>query len=57
MPSSRYLRFTSSAIIKVLMQIAEACKLEGKPVSICGEMASDPASVIILMALDLMHSV
>lgn len=39
------------SMIRVLMHIIEACKLEGKPVSICGEMASDPAAVIILLAL------
>lgn len=39
------------AVIQTLMHIVEACHLENKPVSLCGEMASDPACVIILLAL------
>ena len=39
------------AVIRALMQVVDGARLEGKQVSICGEMASDPASVILLLAM------
>lgn len=40
------------AILKALLQVVEGAHAEGKQVSICGEMAADPASVILLLAMD-----
>jgi phosphotransferase system enzyme I (PtsP) len=39
------------AVLSALMEIVEAAHLEGKPVSICGEMAGDPAAVLLLVAM------
>ncbi len=39
------------AVIKALQIIVEAGKTQGKPVSICGEMASSPLAVIALLGL------
>lgn len=39
------------AVLKALIQVVEAGHQEGKHVSICGEMAGDPASVILLIAM------
>jgi len=39
------------AVLRALMQVVKEAQLEGTPVSICGEMASDPVSVIILLAM------
>ncbi len=39
------------AVIRSLMQIAESVHQLGKTVSICGELASDPAAVILLLAM------
>lgn len=38
-------------IIYLLTHIAESCRSEGTPVSICGEIASDPAILILLIAM------
>ncbi|HKY69938.1 MAG TPA: phosphoenolpyruvate--protein phosphotransferase [Gammaproteobacteria bacterium] len=38
-------------VIKALQQVVEAGHLHGKMVSICGEMAADPSSVIVLLGL------
>ncbi len=39
------------AILRALMQIVEGAHSEGKQVGICGEMASDPVAVILLLAM------
>ncbi|MDR3491033.1 MAG: phosphoenolpyruvate--protein phosphotransferase [Gammaproteobacteria bacterium] len=39
------------AVLRALIQIVEGGHQEGKHVSICGEMAGDPAAAIILIAL------
>lgn len=39
------------AVLKALLQIIEAGHEEGKHVSICGEMAGDPAAVLLLVAM------
>ena len=39
------------AVLHALMHVVEQAHLEGKPVSVCGEMAGDPGSAIILMAM------
>lgn len=39
------------SVVKALKFIAEAAHSEGKQVSICGEMASDPAAIILLLAM------
>ena len=33
------------------MKVVSDAHLEGKPVSICGEMAGDPAAAVLLMAM------
>lgn len=39
------------AVIRALLQVVELAHRVHKPVSICGEMASDPASVVLLLAM------
>jgi len=39
------------AILQALMQIVEGTHSQGKKVSICGEMASDPMAAILLLAM------
>lgn len=39
------------ASIRALEHIAEGSRRAGKPVSVCGEMASDPAAVILLLGM------
>ncbi len=39
------------AILHALKQVADAAHAEGKPVSICGELASDPGAALMLMAM------
>ena len=39
------------AVLRSLLHIVEAAHQEGKHVSICGEMAGDPASVLLLIAM------
>lgn len=39
------------AVLRALQQVVTAVKAEGKPVSICGEMAGDPRGAILLMAM------
>jgi len=40
------------AVLLALMQVIEGGHREGKQVGICGEMASDPVAVILLLAMD-----
>ncbi len=39
------------AVLRALLQVVEGGHTEGKEVSICGEMASDPVAVILLLAM------
>ncbi len=39
------------AVLRALQYIARETRKEGKPVSICGEMASDPGGALLLMAM------
>ena len=39
------------AVLKALRQVVEGAHEEGKSVSICGEMASDPVAVILLLGM------
>jgi phosphotransferase system enzyme I (PtsP) len=39
------------AVLRALMQVVAGAHREGKRVSICGEMATDPASAILLLAM------
>ncbi len=39
------------AVIEALEKIVEAAHAKGKPVSICGELAGDPAAAILLLAM------
>jgi phosphotransferase system, enzyme I, PtsP len=39
------------AVLRALMQIVDGGHQEGKHVSICGEMASDPVAVMLLLAM------
>jgi phosphotransferase system, enzyme I, PtsP len=39
------------SVLRALIRVVEGGHQEGKHVSICGEMASDPASVILLIAM------
>lgn len=39
------------AMLQALIQIVEGAHQENKPVSLCGEMAADPAAVILLLGM------
>ncbi|HBX74356.1 MAG TPA: phosphoenolpyruvate-protein phosphotransferase PtsP, partial [Halieaceae bacterium] len=39
------------AVLQALCMVAEAGAAEGKPVSICGELAGDPLAAVLLMAM------
>ncbi len=39
------------AVLQALQAVADAGRAEGRPVSICGELAGDPASAILLLAM------
>jgi phosphotransferase system, enzyme I, PtsP len=39
------------AVLQALVSVAEAGKLEGKPVGICGELAGDPEGAVLLLAM------
>lgn len=39
------------AVLQALVNVVSAAHGQGKPASICGEMAGDPASVILLLAM------
>ena len=39
------------AVLHALMHVVEQARLEDKPVSVCGEMAGDPGSALLLMAM------
>jgi phosphotransferase system enzyme I (PtsP) len=39
------------AMLKILGDIAQACRAHGKPLSLCGEMAGDPIAAMALLCL------
>jgi phosphotransferase system enzyme I (PtsP) len=39
------------AVLQALQNVVRDAHAEGKPVSICGEMAGDPAAAVLLMAM------
>ncbi len=39
------------AVLRALMQVVAGAARHGKPVSVCGEMAGDPASVLLLLGM------
>ncbi|MBT4522381.1 MAG: phosphoenolpyruvate--protein phosphotransferase [Halieaceae bacterium] len=39
------------AVLRALLTVAEASRSEGKPVSICGELAGDPLAAVLLLAM------
>ena len=39
------------AVLQALCTVAEAGRAEGKPVSICGELAGDPLAAVLLLAM------
>jgi phosphotransferase system enzyme I (PtsP) len=41
------------AVLDALMTVVRGAHSAGKPVSVCGEMASDPAAVILLLGMDI----
>jgi phosphotransferase system enzyme I (PtsP) len=43
--------FLHPAVLQALRIVVEGSHAEGKPVSICGEMAGDPAAAVLLMAM------
>jgi len=43
--------FLHPAVLHALTLVVDGAHAEGKPVSICGEMAGDPAAAVILMAM------
>ncbi|UUD62507.1 phosphoenolpyruvate--protein phosphotransferase [Pseudomonas seleniipraecipitans] len=43
--------FLHPAVLQALTKVVEDAHAEGKPVSICGEMAGDPAAAVLLMAM------
>jgi phosphotransferase system enzyme I (PtsP) len=43
------------AVLRALLQVAEAGVRSGKPVGVCGSMAGDPAAAILLFAMGFDH--
>ncbi|WP_324732260.1 phosphoenolpyruvate--protein phosphotransferase [Pseudomonas paeninsulae] len=43
--------FLHPAVLQALCKVVEGAHAEGKPVSICGEMAGDPVAAVLLMAM------
>jgi len=39
------------AVLRALIEVVDAAHMEGKPVSICGEMAGDPVAALLLVAM------
>jgi len=39
------------AVIRAMLQVVESARVHGKPVSVCGEMAGDPAAAILLVGM------
>lgn len=43
------------AVLRACYEIAKVAHEEGKPVSVCGELAGDPAAAVLLMAMGFTH--
>ncbi len=43
------------AVIRAMLQVVESARVHNKPVSVCGEMAGDPAAAILLVGMGI-HS-
>lgn len=43
--------FLHPAVLQALQKVVNDAHIEGKPVSICGEMAGDPAAAVLLLAM------
>ena len=43
----------SPAVLMVLKQVIDACRRRGRPVTVCGEMAGQPKSFILLLGMGL----
>ncbi len=43
--------FLHPAVLQALQLVVDGAHAEGKPVSICGEMAGDPSAAVLLMAM------
>ncbi len=39
------------AVLRALMQVVDGAHRQGKPVSVCGEMAGDPAAALLLLGM------
>lgn len=39
------------AVIRAMLQVVESARVHSKPVSVCGEMAGDPAAAILLLGM------
>jgi len=39
------------AVIRAMLQVVDSARVHGKPVSVCGEMAGDPAAAILLVGM------
>jgi len=39
------------AVLQALIQVVEGARVHGKPVSVCGEMAGDPAAALLLLGM------
>jgi len=39
------------AVLRALWEVAQACRAEGRPVSICGELAGEPEGAVLLLAM------
>jgi phosphoenolpyruvate-protein phosphotransferase len=47
----KYNRFTHPAFLKMLKEVVASCENQGKELTVCGEMASDPVGCCLLAAL------
>ncbi len=43
------------AVLRMISMTVEACRRTGRPLSVCGEMAADPLSVLVLLGFGIDH--
>ena len=48
---SQYYRSLHPAMLRLIARVTEAFHLQGKPISVCGEMGGDPVAAMALMGL------